>query len=269
MPGTVVLNVPGAPGGGYGPGTYAYPTATNSPGVPTFPPGAFQLNGLTVVDSGSTVTFQVGIANLVPTFGPLDGAQLVDLYIHAPSATTTEFQSTAAANPWNYSIAPADAWNQLIEVDGFGTDDWVTPSSTTAGLGASSSIGTPQISVAQLSPTSSGATPGVISITVPAATLGAPGSGGSWSGWTFTATLTGQDGFGSYDARTFASTPQPYNFGVCSAALAAEASPPAICGYNPSLVPYVLDTIPPSTVDVQTELNPTINPVVLEGVTVP
>ncbi len=48
-----------------------------------------------------------------------------------------------------------------------------------------------------------------------------------------------------------------------------SASPPAICGYDPSLVPYVLDTIPPSTVDVQTELNPTINPVVLEGVTVP
>jgi glucoamylase len=269
VPGTVVLNVPGATGGGYGPGTYGYPTATNSPGVPTFPPGAFELNGLTVIDSSSTVTFQVGIANLVPTFGPLDGAQLVDLYIHAPSATTTEFQSTAAANPWNYSIAPADAWNQLIEVDGFGTDDWVTPSSTTAGLGQSSSIGTPQISVAQLSPNSSGATPGVISITVPASALGAPASGGSWSGWTFTVTLAGQDGFGFDDARTFTATPGAYTFGVCTVALASEATPPSICSDNPSDVPYVLDTIPPTSVNVQTELNPTINPVVLQGVTVP
>ncbi len=269
VPGTVVLNVPGAPGGGYGPGTYGYPTATNSPGVPTFPPGAFELNGLTVIDSGSTVTFQVGIVNLVPTFGPLDGAQLVDFYIHAPSTSTTEFQSTAAANPWNYSISSSDAWNQLIEVDGFGTDDWVTPSSTTAGLGQSSSIGTPQVSVAQLSATSSGNTPGVITITVPAGTLGAPASGSSWSGWTFTVALAGQDGFGFDDARTFTSTPGAYTFGVCTAAIAAEASPPAICSYNPSDVPYVLDTIPPSSVNVQSELNPTVNPVVLQGVTVP
>jgi glucoamylase len=270
VPGTVVLNVPGAPGGGYGPGSYGYPTATNSPGVPTFPPGAFQLNGLTVTDSGPTVTFQVGIANLVPTFGSLDGAQLVDLYIHAPSASTTEFQSTAAANPWNYSIDPADAWNQLIEVDGFGTDDWVTPSSSTAGLSGSSSIGSPQVSVAQLAPTSAGATPGVISITVPTATLGAPPNAGSWSGWSFTVTLAGQDGFGFDDARTFTATPGAYTFGVCTNALASEVPPPAICGLNPGDAPYVLDTIPPGSVNVQTELSPIANPgVVLQGVTVP
>jgi glucoamylase len=275
VPGTVVLNVPGAPGGGYGPGTYGYPTAPGSPGVPTFPPGAFELDGLTVIDTGPTVTFQVGIANLVPTFGPLDGAQLVDLYIHAPSTGTTEFQSTAAANPWNYSVAPADAWNQLIEIDGFGTDDWVTPSSTTAGLGQSSSLGVaPQVSVAQLSPTASGTTPGVISITVPAATLGAPTSGSPWSGWTFTVALAGQDGFGFDDARPFTATPGAYTFGVCTEAIASEPAPPAICSDNPSNVPYVLDTIPPSSVNVQKELDPT-NPanaatgVVLEGVTVP
>jgi glucoamylase len=264
VPGTVVLNVPGAPGGGYGPGTYVYPTATNSPGVPTFPPGAFELNGLAVIDSGMTVTFQVGIANLVSTFGSLDGAQLADLYIHAPS--TAQFQSTAAAAPWNYSIAPADAWNQLIEVDGFGTDDWVTPSSTTAELAQSSSIGTPQVSVAQLTPLPDGYTPGVISITVPAATLGAPSgaSTSAWAGWTFTVTLMGQDGFGYYDARTFAPTPQAYNFGVC-----APGGTEPVCSLDPGVVPYVMDTIPPTTVNVQNELNPTLGSVVLEGVTVP
>jgi glucan 1,4-alpha-glucosidase len=267
VPGTVVLQAPAAPGGGNGPGTYAYPTATNSDGSATFAPDSFRLNGLTVINSGSTVTFQIGIANLQSTFGSLLGAQLIDLYIHAPSGSVPagETQSTGAAGAFNYSIAPADAWNQLIEVDGFGTDDWVTPGSATAGISGSSSVGTPQMSVAQLSPAGSD-TPGLVTITVPTSLLGTPGSG-----WTFTVTLTGQDGFGVDDARTFAATPQAYNFGVCSAALAGSASPPAICGFNPANVPFVMDTIPPASVSVQTELDPTQNPagVELQGVTVP
>jgi len=263
----VVLTAAPAPGGGSGPGTYAYPTATNSDGSPTFAPDSFSLNGFTVINSGSTVTFQVGIKNLQPTFGSLLGAQLIDIYIHAPSGSVPagETQSTAAAGAFNYSIAPADAWNQLIEVDGFGTDDWVTPGSSTSGLSGSSSVGTPQVSVAQLSP-NGGETPGLVTITVPTSGLGTPGSG-----WTFTVTLTGQDGFGVDDARTFTATPQAFNFGVCSAAVASEASPPAICSVNPATVPFVMDTIPPTTVNVQTELNPTLNPsgVQLQGVTVP
>src|SRR5580658_7058799 len=193
VPGTVVLSAAAAPGGGNGPGSYAYPTATNSDGSPVFAPDSFRLNGLSVVEGTSTVTFEVGIVNLQSTFGSLDGAQLIDLYIHAPSGSVPagETQSTAAAGAWNYSIAPADAWNQLIEIDGFGTDDWVTPASATSDLSGSSSVGTPQVSVAQLSPTGSD-TPGLVTITVPTSVLGTPGSG-----WTFTLTLTGQDGFGT------------------------------------------------------------------------
>ncbi len=268
VPGTVILNAAAAPDGGSGPGTYAYPNGTNSDGSPVFAPDSFRLNGLTVTDSGSTVTFQIGIANLQPTFGALLGSQLIDLYIHAPSGSVPagETQSTAAAGAFNYSIAPADAWNQLIEVDGFGTDDWVTPSSATAGLSGSSSVGTPQVSVAQLSASSSGETPGIVSITVPKSALGTLGPG-----WTFTATLTGQDGFGVDDARQFSATPGGFTFGVCSTAAAGEASPPAICSSNPADVPYVLDTIPPAGVSVQTELDPTAHPsgVQLQGVTVP
>jgi glucoamylase len=267
VPGTVVLNAAPAPGGGSGPGTYAYPTATNSDGSPVFAPEEFRLGGLTVIDSGSTVTFEVAIANLQSTFGSLLGAQLIDIYIHAPSGSvpTGEVQSTAAAGAFNYSIAAADAWNQLIEVDGFGTDDWVTPSSTTSGLSGSSSVGTPQVSVAQLTP-SGGQTPGLVTITVPTSALGTPASG-----WTFTVTLTGQDGFGVDDARTFTATPGAYTFGVCSAAVASEPTPPAVCSYNPANVPFVLDTIPPASVNVQTELDPTQNPsgVQLQGVTIP
>ena len=89
------------------------------------------------------------------------GAQVTDPYIHAPpgSVPAGEIQSTGAAGAFNYAVAPADAWNQLIEVDGFGTDDWVTPGSSTSGMSGSSSVGIPQVSVAQLSP-SGGETPG-------------------------------------------------------------------------------------------------------------
>jgi glucoamylase len=269
VPGTVVLSAPPAAGGGNGPGTYAYPTAANSDGSPVFVPDSFRLNGLTVVDAASTVTFEVGIANLQSTFGSLLGAQLIDLYIHAPSGSVPagETQSTAAAGAWNYSIAPADAWNQLIEVDGFGTDDWVTPAGATSGLSGSSSVGTPQVSVIQLAPAASGDTPGLVTITVPTSVLGTPGAG-----WTFTVTLTGQNGEGGNDdARTFTATPGEYTFGVCSAAVAGEPSPPAICSVNPADVPIVMDTIPPATVNVQTELDPTLNPsgVALQGVTIP
>jgi glucoamylase len=178
-----------------------------------------------------------------------------------------ETQSTAAAGAWNYSIAPADAWNQLIEVDGFGTDDWVTPATATSGLSGSSTVGTPQVSVIQLAPAASGETPGLVTITVPTSALGTPGAG-----WAFTVTLTGQNGEGGNDdARTFTATPGQYTFGVCSAAVAGGSSPPAICSYNPADVPIVMDTIPPATVSVQTELDPTANPsgVSLQGVTVP
>jgi glucoamylase len=269
VPGTVVLSAAAAPGGGSGPGTYAYPTATNSDGSAVFAPDSFRLSGLTVTNSGSTVTFQVGIANLQSTFGALLGAQLIDLYIHAPAGRVPagETQSTTAAGAFNYSLASGSAWNQLIEVDGFGTDDWVTPATSTSSLGDSSSLGTPQLSVAQLSSASGGGdTPGVVTITVPTATLGTPGPG-----WTFTVTLAGQDGFGTDDARTFTATPGAYTFGVCSAAVASAASPPAICSADPSAVPYVLDTIPPASVNVQAELDPTANPsgVQLQGVTVP
>ncbi len=119
--------------------------------------------------------------------------------------------------------------------------------------------------MAQLSP-SGGETPGLVTITVPTSVLGTPGSG-----WTFTLTLAGQNGFGVDDARTFTATPLDYNFGVCSAAVASELSPPTICTFDPANVPFVMDTIPPATVNVQTELDPTQNPsgVQLQGVIVP
>ena len=42
-----------------------------------------------------------------------------------------------------------------------------------------------------------------------------------------------------------------------------------ICSLNPSSVPYVIDTITPPGVSQDTELDPTLGPVALSGVTVP
>ncbi|MGA8016972.1 MAG: glycoside hydrolase family 15 protein [Candidatus Dormiibacterota bacterium] len=303
--GTDVICAAAAPGGGNGPGyspytastgVYAYPTDGSVDIVPdalrladvispssTANPGCTGASdAFAVIDSGSTVTFQIGIQNLQPSYGALGGSQLVDLYVHAPSGSVPagEIQSTAAASPWNYAIASGDAWNQVIAVDGYGDQCWATPSSPTSSAlyfgNPACDVGKVQYSAVQLAP-SGGETPGIITVTVPAATLGAPAStlsttmpsASAWSGWAFTLTITAQNGFGYYDARTFAATPGGGNMGVCSAALAASSSAPAICSYNPGAVPYVFDTIPPSGVNVQQELDPTAGPVVLEGVTVP
>ena len=51
---------------------------------------------MNVSQTTSNVYVQVTIRNLAPTFGSSFGAQLLDLYIHDPAATTT---STAAAYP--------------------------------------------------------------------------------------------------------------------------------------------------------------------------
>jgi glucoamylase len=80
----------------------------------------------------------------------------------------------------------------------------------------------------------------------------------------FTVVLHGQDGFSSDQARGFAPTPQPFQFGVC----APGASSP-ICAIDPATAPKAMDVIPPAGTSQATELDPTAGPVVLHGVTVP
>ncbi len=256
-PGTVVLNASAGVGGGSGPGTYAYPTST------PFPPDTFKLDGMLVVNGpNATSTIQVEIANMQSIYGSLLGGQLLDLYIHAPASAVPagELQSTAGATadnttggPFdNYGIAPAAAWNQLVQVDGFGNDLWVTPGSSSGGIAGATSLGAPQVSFTQLAPGSNGETPGLVDITLPDSVLGTPGPG-----WTFTLTIAGQNGFAGTDLRGFTATPGGYTFGVCSVQTAAQANPPAICAENPNNVPDVMDTIPPLATDsVPAELSP-------------
>ena len=234
-PGTPVLTATDPSGDDNGPGTYRYPTAAD------FQPGAFDLLGMTVSQTASDVYLQVHIRNLAPTFGAGFGAQLLDVYVHDPAAGST---STAAPYPSrNYTIAPADAWSERIEAQGFGSPTWVNA--------AGSSLGSPQFVVDDAS--------GTATLVLPASAFGTVGSG-----WAFTATLTGQDGFSADQARAFTATPGAYSFGVCASGATAP-----ICSVDPSTVPKVLDTITPPGVSQATELDPTLGPVVLHGVTVP
>src|ERR1019366_3689395 len=113
-PGTVVLNVADPTGDDNGPGNYAYPTSSN------FVAGAYDITNFQVIISpdGATTTFKLQTRDLSPTFGSPLGAQLVDVYVHDPSAGAT---STAASfTQRNYQIAAGSAWSRLLEVQGFG-----------------------------------------------------------------------------------------------------------------------------------------------------
>jgi glucoamylase len=233
--GTTVLDVTDPTGDDNGPGTYQYPTD------PSFHAGAFDLTRFQVIADGTTVYLQATLANLDPTFGSALGAQLLDVYVHTPGATAT---STAAAfASRNYTIAPADAWSELVEAQGFAAPVWQDASGN--------SVGTAFVAASQASKT--------ITIGLPQAAFGTPASG-----WSFAVVLTGQDGFSPDQARAFAATPQPFEFGVC-----APGGMSPICNVDPSTVPKAMDVITPSGVSQATELDPTLGPVVIQGVPVP
>jgi carbohydrate-binding DOMON domain-containing protein len=171
------------------------------------------------------------------------GAQLVDIYVHDPNAAAADTSTAASFPQRNYLIAPADAWSRLIEAQGFG-QRFVDSHGTT--------LGTLAIKANQISR--------FITITVPKAALGTPGSG-----WAFTVVLTGQDGFSPDQARGFTSTPQDFQFGVCAA-----ASSDPHCTVDPSTVPKAVDVITPAGASQSDELDYTKHsPVVIAGVSIP
>ena len=77
----------------------------------------------------------------------------------------------------------------------------------------------------------------------------------------FTVALTGQDGFNANQARNFTQPAGAFTFGVCPA---NDNAP--ICSFNPNNVPNVIDTITPPGVSQDTELDPTLGGVELQGV---
>jgi carbohydrate-binding DOMON domain-containing protein len=234
-PGTVLLDVSDPDGDDNGPGNYAYPTSDN------FHAGAFDIQRFQVLDDGTNVIFRLQTRDLSPTFGSPLGAQLVDVYVHDPAASTT---STQASFPQRkYQIAPPFAWSRLVEVQGFGQRFL-----DAAGAG----LGTVTIKANAISR--------FITFSVPKSALGQPGPG-----WAFTVVLTGQDGFSPDQARAFAPTPQPFNFGVC-----ATASSDAHCTFDPNGVPKAVDVLTPTGVSQADELDYTKHATVeLQGVSIP
>jgi glucoamylase len=235
LPGPAVLDVTDPVGDDNGPGTYAYPTAAD------FHPGAFDIERFQVIDAGDTIYLRTQLRDLTPTFGSALGAQLLDVFVRDPAAAAF---STAPPFPSrNFTIAADSAWSSRLEVQGFADPVFVDA--------AGRSLGTVAVTANQ-------ATRSIV-VAVPAAALGRPSSG-----WVFTVALHGQDGFSPDQARGFAATPQPYQFGVC-----APGGTAAICSVDPGSVPKVMDTITPPGVDQRTELDPTLGPVQLHGVEVP
>jgi glucan 1,4-alpha-glucosidase len=235
LPGPAVLDVTDPDGDDRGPGTYAYPTAAD------FHPGAFDIERFQVIDAGDTIYLRTQLRDLTPTFGSTLGAQLLDVFVRDPGAAA--FSTAPPFTSRNYAIAADSAWSSRLEVQGFAGPVFVDA--------AGRSLGTVAVTANQ-------ATRSIV-IAVPAAALGRPSSG-----WVFTVALHGQDGFNADQARTFAPTPQPYQFGLC----AAGTSGP-ICAIDPATAPKVMDTITPATVDQYAELDPTAPPVELHGVPVP
>jgi glucoamylase len=235
LPGTTALDVPDPSGDDNGPGTYAYPTSGE------FHLGAFDVTRFQVTQTPTQVYIQATLRDLTPTFGNSFGAQLLDLYVRDPAASSTSTAAPFASR--NYSIAPASAWSERIEVQGFASPVWVNASGA--------SLGSLQMVADQASKT--------VTLILPKSAFGTV-----VRGWTFTLALTGQDGFSSDQARGFTPTPGAFSFGVC-----APGGPSPICGVDPATVPKVIDTITPAGVSQATELDPTRGPVVLQGVSVP
>jgi len=98
-----VLDVTDPTGDDNGPGTYQYPTAAD------FVAGSFDLTRFQVLSDGTYAYLRVTLRTLVPTFGALDGAQLLDFYVHVPGASSTSTQAAYASR--NYTIAPSGAWS--------------------------------------------------------------------------------------------------------------------------------------------------------------
>ncbi|HEY2794599.1 MAG TPA: glucodextranase DOMON-like domain-containing protein [Micromonosporaceae bacterium] len=234
--GTTVLDQADPASDDNGPGTYQYPTSSS------FTAGSFDITDFQVLTKDNVVYLRTTLRSLTPTFGNTLGAQLLDVYVHTGGSAAT---STAAAFPQrNYTIAPADAWSQRLEVQGFASPVWQdaagNPQGTVTAVVASTVTNT-------------------ITVALPEAQFGTPASG-----WSFAVVLTGQDGFSPEQARAFTNTPQDFSFGVCAA---GNDSP--ICAVDPNTVPKAMDVIAPADASQSTELDPTRGPVVIRAVPVP
>ena len=237
VPGTLILDVTDPDGDDNGPGNYAYPKSDN------FHAGAFDIQRFQVYDADTDVIFRLQTRNLSETFGSPLGAQLVDVYVHVPGAATT---STAAANASrNFQIAPAGR---------------VEPAHPGPGLRPTLRgrfrYDNARHGVHQRQPDLAlHHVPGVEGLARPAGQRLELHRGPHRAGRLQPRQC----------ARSFQSTPEDFQFGVC-----AEASDDVHCTVDPDTVPKLMDVITPDGVDQSDEVDYTIHtPVVLSGVAIP
>ena len=155
--------------------------------------GSFDLTGMRINQTDSDVFITFTFRTLVPTFGNAFGAQMLDVYVHNPAATTT---STARGVP---AAQLHDRARRRLERAGGGSGirrrrSGSMPPATGSARRCSCPTTAPRRRRSSL----------------PIAQFGTVGPG-----WTFTVALTGQDGFSPDQARGFAPTPQDFAFGVC------------------------------------------------------
>ena len=231
----MVLDVDDPAGDDDGPGTYAYPTSAD------FHDGAFDIERFHVIDAGERVFLRTTLRDLTPTFGSPLGAQLLDIFVRDPAAPAFSTEPPFASR--NYAIADDSAWSQRIEVEGFAAPQHVAADGTW--------LGQVTVTASEVSR--------AITVIVPKEALGQPGSG-----WVFSVVLHGQDGFQPDRARPFAPTPQAFLFGACAAGVTSP-----ICADDPATRPKAMDVITPPGADQAVELDPTRDPVLVEGVPVP
>ena len=178
LPGTTVLAATDPTGDDNGPGTYAYPTDSD------FHPGAFDLTG----PGGAERQHRVRPGQ------PGQSRPHVRVALRSPTARRVRarpggdghLDRTPRSRPVNYAIAPADAWSERIEAQGFTNVVWVDADGD--------SLGSAQLVVDATSKTAT--------VVLPKAAFGTVGPG-----WVFTVTLTGQDGFSPDQARAFTRHP--------------------------------------------------------------
>ena len=231
-----MLDVTDPTGDDNGPGTYAYPTCGD------FQPGAFDLTGFEVNQTATDVYIQVDDPQPVADVRQLVRRAAARRLRPRPGRERDLDRGGVPAAQLRDRVSrrlePADRGPGLrVRRSG-----WTRPATR---------VGSPQFVVDDPS--------GTATLILPRAAFGTVGSG-----WTFTVALTGQDGFSGDQARSFAPTPQPFQFGVC-----APGGTSPICSVDPNTVPKVMDTIPPSGVSQATELDPTHPPVTIHGVSVP
>ncbi len=220
-----------------GPGTYAYPTSAD------FHAGAFDIERFQVIVSGDVALLRVRTRDLSPTFGSPLGAQLLDVFVHTPAATTT---STAPPFPSrNYAIADNSAWSRRIEVQGFASPVFVDAAGQSLGTGVGPGQSGVSVHHDDRAPRRARHARTRVEVHGRAARPGRvqprPGP------------------------RVPADAPA---VPVRAVRIPAGVVSP-ICGIDPGTAPKAIDMITPAGVDQSVELDPTQGPVRIEGVAVP